>query len=141
MPAFSLEVEAPNEAIDFVLTGRTVAGDRWEELFTALPAMPIGALVDLGDGMMPATDCARFVAGLLMPESAERFELLIRDKARIITDQALAALTTKLFSAMTGRPTKPPADSLGGSSATGTTSTGGSSSTASTSVASTGQGS
>jgi hypothetical protein len=137
VPAFSVEVhDIPDEGFDFLVSGKTRKGKRWEETFTALPAMPIGALVDLGNGVMPASDCALFVATLLTPESAKRFEVLIRDKDRILTELALADITSRLFSAMAGRPTVPPVDLQGGSNATGTTSMDGSSSMASTSVGS-----
>lgn len=132
MPTFDVAVATPIDSVDFSVSGKTREGLPWSETFTALPAMPVGCLVDLGNGTMPATDCAVFVAGLLMPESTERFEALIRDKDRIITDYALADIMQRLFSAMVGRPTAPPVDSQGGSSATGTTSMGGSSSPAST---------
>lgn len=142
MPTFSVNVHVPQECVEFEITGTTrVEGVPWIESFKALPAMPIGLLADLGDGIMPASDSAKFIVGCLDPDHRERFEELIRDPDRIITDSALAQVLTQLFSAMTGRPTMPPVVSSPGVNATGTTSTGGSSSQALTPVPSMSNGS
>lgn len=143
MPTFVVEVEdSEGEPISFEIAGHhRVTKERWTETFSALPAMPIGVLADLGNGVMPAADSSRFVRRCLVPEDHDRFDLLLRDPDRIVTDRALANVMTSLFNAMTGRPTRPLVDSSAGADVTGTTSTGGSSSPVLTPVASLSNGS
>jgi len=112
--------------IEFVITGTTLAGEAWSEVFTTLPAMPAGLLVDIAEAeMMPIPKFASFMAGLLLPPDAERFDALIRDKDRLIRDVDLAVIVDRVLGAMTGRPSSPSVVSPGGVSNTGITSTGG----------------
>lgn len=139
MATFNIEIEeAGDEPVTFTLSGKKLSdGKRWKEEFTSLRALPIGAVVDLGEGVLPAADAAAFVEACLEDKSAARFGKLIRDRDRVVTAEALADTTRRLYAEMMGRPTKPPVDSAGGPDDTGATSTDGSSSAAPTSEPST----
>lgn len=116
-----------DENIEFDIAGVTRDGEPWVESFEALPAMPAGLLADIADGLLlPIPKMAAFMINLLEPDSATRFEALIRDKDRLIRDVDLAAITNRLLEEMTGRPPAPSVDLPGGAGNTGTTSTGGS---------------
>lgn len=156
VPHFSIVTKDRGDPITFDVSGLTLHGDKWTETFTSLPALPIGLLADLGDGVFPAKIAAEFIHGLLEPGyeetdaegktfwvagSDERFARLIRDKNRLVVDADLAAILQQLFAALTGRPTQPSSGSPTGSDGVGTTSMGASPSPELMSVGSTRNGS
>lgn len=125
---FSIDLGPSGQNLDDVLTfdlRGVVDGEEWTETFEALPAMPVGVLADLGGWTFPASKSVEFVAGLLTPESEERFRELVHDKKRIVRDVDLADLVRRLLVEYSGRPTMPPSGSSNGATTTGTTSTGG----------------
>ncbi len=125
---FEIDIDPPGQPVSFTVKGHTVDGGEWSEAFTALPAIPAGAMVDLGNGLMPTVDAARFIGSILVEADVERWEALIRDKERIVSEVALAKILTHVFAGVSGRPIVPLESSSSGPGDTGASSTGGSSS-------------
>lgn len=121
------------DAFPVILRGRTLPdedgnSDDWSETFTCLPEMPIGILADLGDWSFPPWRCVAYIRGLLIPGDEERFDQLIHDKTRVVTEANLAQIVARLLTEISGFPTDEPSVSPNGAGTIGTTSTGDSSS-------------
>lgn len=127
------EASPADEMFEFEVSG-TIEGERWTEVFRAVPKLPAGVAADLANVAIPignegwvfaAGAWNAFIAGVLDEESAGRLYDLLHDKVRIIEPQTLADLGAKLIAVYTARPTTPPVDSPNGQTPIGVTSTDG----------------
>lgn len=110
------------EPVRFTLEGATVGedgsrGEPWEESFTCVPIPPAGMLDDLsamahvgadGTQIFNAPSLLSFMRGVLIDQDVERFEDLVRSKAKVVELEALGSVVIWLAEEFTGRPTPPP---------------------------------
>lgn len=89
----------------------------YDEEFLCLPAVQAQFLIDLVssvDGDEDGGDSLRYITtffgSVLLDESNERFQALLRDKNRIVTMESLTEIVSWLMSEYTGRPNQQPED-------------------------------
>lgn len=94
-----------------------------DEVFTCLDEVPAAASYALVvGGLVVAT--LDYIRGVLVAEDEDRFDELLRRKDVVVTQSVLSEVLTDLVAVYTARPTRRPANSVGGPQPTSTESPG-----------------
>jgi hypothetical protein len=102
------------QPVTFDVAGVLPNGEPWSERFTSVREIPSGVLDDLlatmsvddqGRQTWNHVSLLRFMRGVLAAEDVARFEVLVRDKERIVPLDTLGELMMWLAEELTGRPT------------------------------------